>query len=83
MDKSLLGDLDLLPEEDKVRMSAMIEQLQIRDRSLIFSFSSSSRSWLLHRARHAIDLSERSCFRMICVIVSCFVIESTYSILSP
>ncbi|URE49475.1 Myb-like DNA-binding domain [Musa troglodytarum] len=32
MDKSLLGDLDSLPEEDKVRMSAMIEQLQIRDR---------------------------------------------------
>lgn len=32
MDKSMLGDLDALPEEDKQRMSAMIDQLQIRDR---------------------------------------------------
>ncbi|PKU68891.1 Mitochondrial import inner membrane translocase subunit Tim9 [Dendrobium catenatum] len=32
MDKSMLGDLDNLPEEDKVRMSTMIDQLQIRDR---------------------------------------------------
>ena len=32
MDKSMLGDLDGLPEEDKMRMAAMIEQLQIRDR---------------------------------------------------
>ncbi|XP_058099225.1 mitochondrial import inner membrane translocase subunit Tim9-like isoform X1 [Magnolia sinica] len=31
MDKSMLGDLDSLPEEDKIRMSAMIDQLQIRD----------------------------------------------------
>ncbi|KAI4322142.1 hypothetical protein L6164_021862 [Bauhinia variegata] len=31
MDKRMLGDLDSLPEEDKLRMSAMIEQLQIRD----------------------------------------------------
>ncbi|RLN19763.1 hypothetical protein C2845_PM02G11260 [Panicum miliaceum] len=31
MDKSMLGDLDGLPEEDKMRMAAMIEQLQIRD----------------------------------------------------
>ncbi|KAK9170486.1 hypothetical protein Syun_002626 [Stephania yunnanensis] len=34
MDKSMLGDLDSLPEEDKVKMGAMIEQLQIRDRVL-------------------------------------------------
>lgn len=32
MDKSMLGDLDGLPEEDKMRMAAMIDQLQIRDR---------------------------------------------------
>ncbi|KAJ8642352.1 hypothetical protein MRB53_019046 [Persea americana] len=32
MDKSMLGDLDSLPEEDKLRMSGMIDQLQIRDR---------------------------------------------------
>jgi hypothetical protein len=32
MDKSMLGDLDGLPEEDKMRMAAMVEQLQIRDR---------------------------------------------------
>ncbi|KAG6697361.1 hypothetical protein I3842_09G194500 [Carya illinoinensis] len=31
MDKSMLADLESLPEEDKVRMSTMIEQLQIRD----------------------------------------------------
>ncbi|KAL8465236.1 hypothetical protein ACS0TY_034660 [Phlomoides rotata] len=31
MDKSMLGDLDALPEEDKLRMSAMIDQLQVRD----------------------------------------------------
>jgi hypothetical protein len=38
MDKSMLGDLDNLPEENdvgsciKLRMSFMIDQLQIRDR---------------------------------------------------
>lgn len=32
MDKSMLGDLDNLPEEDKMRMAAMVDQLQIRDR---------------------------------------------------
>ncbi|OWM68805.1 mitochondrial import inner membrane translocase subunit Tim9 [Punica granatum] len=31
MDKSMLGDLDNLPEADKIRMSGMIDQLQIRD----------------------------------------------------
>ncbi|OIW08628.1 hypothetical protein TanjilG_03304 [Lupinus angustifolius] len=31
MDKSMLGDLDSLPEADKQRMSTMIEQLQMRD----------------------------------------------------
>ncbi|KAK4285249.1 hypothetical protein QN277_001976 [Acacia crassicarpa] len=31
MDKSMLGDLDNLPEEDKLKMAAMIDQLQIRD----------------------------------------------------
>ncbi|URE22473.1 Mitochondrial import inner membrane translocase subunit [Musa troglodytarum] len=31
MDKRMLGDLDSLPEEDKIRMSAMIDQLQIWD----------------------------------------------------
>jgi hypothetical protein len=35
MDKSMLGDLDNLPEEDKLRMSAMIDQPQIRDRYLL------------------------------------------------
>lgn len=32
MDKSMLGDMDGLPEEDQMRMAAMVEQLQIRDR---------------------------------------------------
>ncbi|KAH7844584.1 hypothetical protein Vadar_029669 [Vaccinium darrowii] len=31
MDKSMLGDLDSLPEADKLKMATMIEQLQIRD----------------------------------------------------
>ncbi|GMY39374.1 mitochondrial import inner membrane translocase subunit Tim9 [Fagus crenata] len=31
MDKSMLADLDSLPEADKLRMSTMIDQLQIRD----------------------------------------------------
>ncbi|KAM1447314.1 hypothetical protein ACFXTO_006427 [Malus domestica] len=31
MDKSMIGDLDSLPEEDKMRMATMIDQLQIRD----------------------------------------------------
>ncbi|KAA8549268.1 hypothetical protein F0562_000952 [Nyssa sinensis] len=35
MDKSMLGDLSSLPEDDKLRMAAMIDQLQIRDRSLL------------------------------------------------
>lgn len=34
MDKSMLADLDSLPEADKQRMSVMIDQLQIRDRFL-------------------------------------------------
>ncbi|RRT52691.1 hypothetical protein B296_00044129, partial [Ensete ventricosum] len=38
MDKSMLGDLESLPEEDKIRMSAMIDQLQIRDRSFQLRF---------------------------------------------
>ena len=38
MDKSMLADLDSLPEADKLRMSTMIDQLQIRDRSLFFCF---------------------------------------------
>jgi hypothetical protein len=32
MDRSMLGDLDGLPEEDKMRVAAMVDQLQIRDR---------------------------------------------------
>ncbi|XP_059625243.1 mitochondrial import inner membrane translocase subunit Tim9-like [Cornus florida] len=31
MDKSLVGDLSSLPEEDKIKMTSMIEQQQIRD----------------------------------------------------
>ncbi|VFQ71308.1 unnamed protein product [Cuscuta campestris] len=31
MDKSMLSDLDNLPEEDKARMSTMMNVLQIRD----------------------------------------------------
>ncbi|KAJ8750620.1 hypothetical protein K2173_015795 [Erythroxylum novogranatense] len=31
MDKSMLAGLDGLPEEDKMRMATMIEQLQLRD----------------------------------------------------
>lgn len=37
MDKSMIGDLDSLPEEDKLRMATMIDQLQIRDRFLFLS----------------------------------------------
>ena len=37
MDKSMLGDLQSLSEEDNVRMAAMIDQLQIRDRFDFFS----------------------------------------------
>jgi import inner membrane translocase subunit TIM9 len=33
MDKNMLGDLDNLPEEDKMRMAVMVDQLQVRDRS--------------------------------------------------
>lgn len=32
MDKSMFGDVESLAEEDKIRMSTMIDQLQIRDR---------------------------------------------------
>lgn len=39
MDKGMLGDLDNLQEDDKIRMFAMIEQLQVRDRYLTFSNS--------------------------------------------
>ncbi|MQL80591.1 hypothetical protein Taro_013026 [Colocasia esculenta] len=31
MDKSMLGDLEGLPEEDKIKMAQMIERLQISD----------------------------------------------------
>ncbi|KAI4354489.1 hypothetical protein L6164_003344 [Bauhinia variegata] len=31
MDKSVLGDLDSVPEEEKKRMSTMVDQLQVRD----------------------------------------------------
>ncbi|KAH9607915.1 hypothetical protein RND81_05G217000 [Saponaria officinalis] len=31
MDKSMLENLENLPEQDKMKMGAMIEQLQIRD----------------------------------------------------
>lgn len=32
MDKNMLADLEGLPEEDKLKMATMIDQLQIRDR---------------------------------------------------
>ncbi|XP_050369976.1 mitochondrial import inner membrane translocase subunit Tim9 [Argentina anserina] len=31
MDKSMISDLDSLPEADKQRMAVMIDQLQVRD----------------------------------------------------
>ncbi|XP_004505864.1 mitochondrial import inner membrane translocase subunit Tim9 [Cicer arietinum] len=31
MDKSMIADMESLPEADKLRMAGMIEQLQIRD----------------------------------------------------
>ncbi|KAK4342913.1 hypothetical protein RND71_038729 [Anisodus tanguticus] len=31
MEKSMIGDLDSLPEADKLRMASMIDQLQVRD----------------------------------------------------
>ncbi|RVW57086.1 Mitochondrial import inner membrane translocase subunit Tim9 [Vitis vinifera] len=45
MDKSMLGDLDSLPEEDKLRMSVMIDQLQIRDSSALLSFIEKRFRW--------------------------------------
>ena len=47
MDKSMLGDLDGLQEEDKMRMAAMVDQLQIRDRSGPHASSLIIRSCLL------------------------------------
>jgi len=32
MDKNIFGEVDNLPEEDKKRMTTMVEQLQTRDR---------------------------------------------------
>ncbi|CAN1139707.1 hypothetical protein LINPERPRIM_LOCUS38494 [Linum perenne] len=32
MDKNMLAGLEGMPEEDKIRMASMIDQLQIRDR---------------------------------------------------
>lgn len=32
MDKSMIADMENLPEADKQRMATMIDQLQIRDR---------------------------------------------------
>ncbi|XP_030449921.1 mitochondrial import inner membrane translocase subunit Tim9-like [Syzygium oleosum] len=31
MDKTILGELDSLPEEDKLRLSAFVDRLQARD----------------------------------------------------
>jgi hypothetical protein len=45
MDKSMLGDLDNLPEEDKLRMSSMIDQLQIRDRYNLDSIQKTKSTW--------------------------------------
>jgi hypothetical protein len=50
MDKSMLGDLDGLPEEDKMRMAAMIDQLQIRDRFVPYqriSWAEQGRSFMV------------------------------------
>ncbi|KEH29048.1 import inner membrane translocase protein [Medicago truncatula] len=33
MDKNIFGEVDNLPEEDKKRMTTMVEQLQTRDSS--------------------------------------------------
>ncbi|KAL6559562.1 protein transporter tim9 [Orobanche gracilis] len=52
MDKSMLGDLDALPEEDKQRMSSMIEQLQIRDR---FRFSIHDSKWIVPLPRETVN----------------------------
>ncbi|WVZ17011.1 hypothetical protein V8G54_009993 [Vigna mungo] len=35
MDKKIISDLDIFPEEDKQRMSTIVDQLQFRDRSFI------------------------------------------------
>ncbi|CAN1149180.1 Mitochondrial import inner membrane translocase subunit Tim9 [Linum perenne] len=32
MDKNMIAGLEGMPEEDKIRMASMIDQLQIRDR---------------------------------------------------
>lgn len=64
MDKSMLGDLDSLPEEDKIRMSAMIDQLQIRDRSPPLPSSSPLFPWisvLFHCCFESIDEIYEAC----------------------
>lgn len=38
MDKNMLAGLEGLPEEDKARMSSMIDHLQLRDRCVSRSF---------------------------------------------
>lgn len=46
MDKNMLAGLEGLPEEDKARMSAMIDHLQLRDRCVSRSFPPSNSSHL-------------------------------------
>lgn len=38
MDKNIFGDIDNVPDEDKRRMSIMVEQLQMRDKYVSISF---------------------------------------------
>ncbi|KAL5073066.1 hypothetical protein RYX36_012050 [Vicia faba] len=37
MDKNAFGDIDNFPEEDKKRMSIMVEQLQMRDNLRLYN----------------------------------------------
>ncbi|XP_077216866.1 mitochondrial import inner membrane translocase subunit Tim9-like [Tasmannia lanceolata] len=65
MDKNMLGDLDSLPEEDKLRMSSMIDQLQIRDSLRMYNslvercFSDCVESF----RRKSLDKQEETCVR--------------------
>lgn len=38
MDKNIFGDIDNVPDEEKRRMSIMVEQLQMRDKYVSISF---------------------------------------------
>ncbi|KAE8813470.1 Mitochondrial import inner membrane translocase subunit Tim9 [Hordeum vulgare] len=65
MDKSMLGDIDNLPDEDKMRMSAMIEQLQMRDSLRMYNalVETCFKDCVDTFRRKTLDKQEESCVR--------------------